>query len=127
MKDTDLPDHIQPLIQELLSRGLEIWLFGSRVNPTNKPANDWDIVVFGNAKLLLELSELDQPENLDLFVVTDGDHFESPWPRSSDGVIKSGELRKWKWTRDSATKATYEGTHSTRRTSQKSAVLIYNV
>ncbi len=50
------------------------------------------------------------PKDIDLLVVTDGENFECPWPRSPDGLVKRGELAKWQWTRTSENAAHYEGT-----------------
>lgn len=125
VKLTEFPEHMQPLIRDLLDRGLDIWLIGSRVNPTGEPPSDWDLIVFGSPEVLEEFSQQPPPGDLDLLVVTDGENFECPWPRPSDGVIKRGELTKWKWTPTSKTSATYAGTKWPKDWGdQKKAVLV---
>lgn len=110
MKVSDLATDIQPLVHDLLVCGNEVWLIGSRANGYSKHTSDWDFIVFGDDSLLQKLSELPAPERVDLLVVTDGQNFRSPWPRILDGVYKQGELAKWKWSRKSASAATYEST-----------------
>lgn len=101
---------MHPLFGDLLNRGFDVWLFGSQVNRTNKSPLDWDFIVFGDANLLNELSGLVPVPDVDLLIVTDGDTFESPWPRASDGVIKRGSLSSWEWTQQNGQSATYRGT-----------------
>jgi hypothetical protein len=105
-----LPSAIQLLIRPLLERHIEVWLIGSQANGNATVRSDWDFLVFGDAKLLRELSPLTPPPDLDLMVVYDGENFQSPWPRPTDGIHNGGDLALWKWSRTSRTTATYEGT-----------------
>ena len=101
---------MQPLVADLLNRGHDVWLIGSRVNPTATPPRDWDIVVFGNPELLEEIRARKPINDLDILIVVDGDHFESPWPRASDNVTKEGSLSNWKWRPTDIDSVVYEGT-----------------
>jgi hypothetical protein len=110
MQAANLPPHIQAFVADLLRRGFDVWLIGSRANPTNEQPNDWDFVVFGSAKLLEQLRSAKPIPDLDLLIVVDGENFEGPWPRATDGVIKHGSLTTWKWTQTGSDSATYKGT-----------------
>jgi len=57
MTIANLPQHIQAFVSDLLDKGVEVWLIGSRINMTGKPPADWDLLVFGDNTLLRELSE----------------------------------------------------------------------
>ena len=109
MIDT-MPDSIATLVQELISRGVEVWLIGSRANPTDVPPKDWDIVAFGDGGLLAEFRGRPQVENLDLLIVFDGDQFECPWVRRSDGATKGGSLAGWEWRPLDENRAEYRAT-----------------
>src|SRR4051812_22837681 len=110
MRAQELPKPIQSLIADLLKSDRVVWLVGSRVNPTGKPPNDWDFLIFGDTELLEQLRAREPVLDLDLLVVVDAEHFQSPWPRLSDGVIKSGSLTSWNWKVLGKDAATYEGT-----------------
>lgn len=101
-----------------------IWLVGSRANPSDRPPNDWDLIVFGTNEVLAGLSndaDRFETEDIDLLVVTDKDRFRSPWPRIGEGGgFKEGHLFPresdgphggtelgWEWTQISAEKAAY--------------------
>ena len=103
-----MPSNISAALDELTRRCPEVWLIGSRANPTEKPPNDWDIVVLGDRALLDEFRTRAPVEGLDLLIVLDGDNFESPWPRA-DGATKRGSLSGWGW-RKTDTGAVYVGT-----------------
>ena len=90
--------------------GYEVWLIGSRANGTARENSDWDLLVFGSADLLARLEGQSMVEDVDVLVVVDRDRLQSPWKRTTDGVVKSGSLAGWKWTRKSEREATYEGT-----------------
>jgi len=110
MKLTSILAHIQSFVADLLGRGFAVWLIGSQANPTGKPPADWDFMVFGNEALLDELSSQQPITDADPLIVFDGVAFKSPWPRASDGVIKTGSLTNWKWQQISEESASYEGT-----------------
>lgn len=95
---------------ELLSRGFSVWLIGSHANPTERQPADWDFMIFGTKALLDELTSQQPIPDVDAFVVFDGDNFKNPWPRASDGAIKKGSLKEWKWKSISEERASYEGT-----------------
>lgn len=83
------PPAVRKFVEARLDEGLEIWLIGSRANPTADPPNDWDFLIFGSRQLLDALSREVEIDGLDPLIVYDGDAFESPWPRRSDGATKS--------------------------------------
>ena len=114
MQITKLPEQVQPLLAELLERGIDVWLIGSRVNPSTVPPNDWDILIFGNAQLFSEIAAHDPPSGVDALVVVDGEQFKSPWPRKSDGHVNWGRLANWNWQRIDNDTASYEGTNRQR-------------
>jgi predicted nucleotidyltransferase len=86
----------------------EIWLIGSRAAGSGTRASDWDYVAFADKATLRALIRdrvLHDPE-VDLLVVHDGDEFCKPW---RDGLRrKKGALSRWKWQRETETRATYE-------------------
>jgi hypothetical protein len=104
------PADIRDFLRPILERDYRVWLFGSRANETHKPDSDWDVLVFGDCKLLSEISNKGHPTDLDLFIVTNNNDFECPWPRSSDGVRKKGNLTDWEWKDSGDGKAVYKGT-----------------
>jgi hypothetical protein len=120
-----LPDDIATYLRAVASAHPDIraiWLVGSRVNPKNRPPQDWDFLAFGSAEVLaaLKADNVLRRVDVDLLIVTDGDSFESPWPRSDlPGVFKSGNLKNyeedglvvisWEWKEVSATEAKYTG------------------
>jgi predicted nucleotidyltransferase len=104
MRVSDLPDPIQTVIADILRQGFDVWLIGSRVNPTGKPPKDWDFVVVGNAALLEQLRLETPVPDLDILVVFDGDNFESPWRDAS------GSLIRWKWASTGPDSVAYQGT-----------------
>lgn len=105
-----MPREIAAVVDELICRGNEVWLIGSRANPSILPPNDWDILAFGNSDLLNDFQRRPPVKDLDLLIVVDGDKFEGPWLRESDGATKAGQLSAWKWTRLNEGNATYKGT-----------------
>ena len=105
-----MPAAISKIINELTDRGIEVWLIGSRANPRDRPPKDWDFLVFGDERLLGELRERPLIQDLDLLVVFDGDEFESPWVRPTDGAKKTGSLSGWQWRRIGQDDATYRAT-----------------
>ena len=111
----DLPDDIRSHIQSLVDAYGDIqsiWLIGSRTNNNARPDSDWDFLVFTTPSVLLGLrsSRSFFRPDVDLLIVTDQDHFESPWPRDDKpSVYKRGRLRThttengiecvgWEWT-----------------------------
>jgi len=89
----------------------EAWLFGSRANCSANSASDWDYMVFADQATLEKLRSHSRFNctGIDLMIVTDGDHFASPWTEYSRS--KTGRLAAvnggWHWTRLSRTKAMY--------------------
>ena len=104
---TELPSDIQEFLRPLIEQDLDIWLIGSRANQTYTAASDWDFIIKGNESVLVELSKRRAPSNIDALVVYDGDSFRCPWPRPSDGWVKSGSLSQWGWSDVSPTEAKY--------------------
>lgn len=100
-------------LQPLLRAGYAIWLIGSRANQSERDDSDWDFLIFGSEQLVDELANTPDPGNIDALLVYDGDNFRCPWPRQSDGVIKSGSLRRWRWNATSSDQATYRGSKPT--------------
>jgi hypothetical protein len=107
------PVTVGHFVEPLLSAGFAVWLVGSRANQTYRTDSDWDFLVFGNPELLAGLTRQPNPGNIDALVVYDGDCFRCPWPRASDGVIKSGSLSGWRWNETSPSTATYQGSKAT--------------
>jgi hypothetical protein len=105
--DASMPGPVKAVVSELASRGVELWLIGSRANARWRPQSDWDILAFGNSDLLNEFRLRDPIDGLDLLIVHNGDDFEGPWLRPSDGVTKSGSLIGWEWRRTGDDVATY--------------------
>ncbi len=91
----------------------EIWLFGSRANSMLRATSDWDLLVFSTPKVLNDLKtnkDLNH-EDIDILIVYDDDHFESPWANiSKEGVeiTKSGSLKNWEFTKIDEKEATYK-------------------
>ena len=114
MKLYELPDLIRKNLEAILvsyNDIKEIWLFGSRSNGTESDSSDWDFLIFADEKLLSALRQ--EPKiknNIDILVVYDGDHFEDPWPRDSNGKFKKGNLKDWEWKQVSLDEAEYVGT-----------------
>jgi hypothetical protein len=57
--------------------------------------SDWDFLVFGDSETLkyLQASKDFYSENIDLLIVTNGDQFISPWPRTDyPEHFKAGHL-----------------------------------
>ena len=106
----DAPRAVAAAVNELLERGDEVWLIGSRANGTAKATSNWDFIVIGSSGTLGRLRSQAPIPDLDLLVVFDGDEFSSPWPRIEDGNFKTGSLRRWQWQRLSEELATYEAT-----------------
>lgn len=105
-----LPPPLASFIRHVYQAGFEVWLIGSRANGTAREDSDWDFLIFGNSALLSQLESEQAPENADVLVVYDGDAFRSPWNKTEDGVIKSGSLSGWKWSKTSESEALYSGT-----------------
>jgi hypothetical protein len=110
--ETSMPSPIRAVVAELVSRGIELWLIGSRANSKWHDHSDWDLLAFGDQSLLAEFRRRDAIEGLDLLIVHNGDDFEAPWIRESDGATKSGSLSEWKWRRTTDDQATYKATRA---------------
>jgi len=74
---------------------LSIWLIGSRANNSANENSDWDFFVFANEHILKSLKNnlYFKRENIDLFIVYNGNDFKEPWGDNP----KKGSLREWKW------------------------------
>jgi hypothetical protein len=105
-----MPAPIAAIVADLVSRCPEVWLIGSRANPTSAQPNDWDIVAVGDATLLEEFRARAPIDGLDLLIVYNSDDFEGPWLRASDGAKKTGSLSEWQWQRLNEDEATYRAT-----------------
>ncbi len=72
-----------------------IWLIGSRANASARNDSDWDLVAFGNEKILNSLREdtTFNCNNIDLLVVYDGNRFTEPWGDNP----KHGSLEQLNW------------------------------
>jgi len=105
-----MPASVATVVAELVSRCPEVWLIGSRANPTGTRPKDWDIMAMGDPTLLNEFRARAPIDDLDLLVVYNGDDFEGPWLRPSDGAKKTGSLTEWEWKRLSEDEATYRAT-----------------
>lgn len=91
-----LPSAITAYVHRLTSAhpGITaIWLFGSRANGTPKANSDWDLLVFGDHPILeaIRANETFRQPEIDLFIIYDGNRFESPWPDGDD--TKLGRLQ----------------------------------
>jgi hypothetical protein len=104
-----MPVQIAEGVRELLARSPEVWLFGSRVNPSDTPPRDWDVLVFGDLDLLSEFQERAPVEHLDLFIVWNDDNFQSPWISYPEGPLRSGSLSGWRWHKTREGEAKYRG------------------
>ena len=105
-----LPSHIQSFVSLLSGKVREVWLIGSRANGTQTSESDWDLLIFANESLLMELESWPEVENVDVLVVYDGNAFRSPWIAAADGSLKSGTLSAWHWEIKVDGEAAYEGT-----------------
>jgi predicted nucleotidyltransferase len=105
-----MPASIATIVGGLVSRCPEVWLIGSRANPTGTPPKDWDIIVVGDLILLDELRARPSIDGLDLLIVYNGNDFEAPWLRPSDGAKKTGSLSEWEWKRLNDDEAAYRAT-----------------
>lgn len=115
-----------------------IWLFGSRANNTFRLNSDWDFFIFGNLAILGSLRADNSFRRLcvDLFVVYDGNRFESPW--IDEDQAKVGRLQNcvdvvselyvygYRWRRVSDTEATYISTRHRDSAERLRAVRIYS-
>jgi hypothetical protein len=99
-----LPDDIAALIHKLTSTHPEIrevWLIGSRANPTERPPRDWDFLIFATPATLSALRSDDFLGSLDidLLVATDHDHIEGV-KAAQNGRIKTGHLNAYTTVQD---------------------------
>lgn len=108
---TEFPSKVRDFLLPLLAAGIPVWLVGSRASEYNRPDSDWDFIIFGDRPLLDRLRTQQDPGDIDALVVFDGDNFECPWPRQSDGATKSGSLSKWQWQQESPDRCVYRATN----------------
>lgn len=66
-----------------------VWLFGSRANGSSKADSDWDLLAFGDRAILdaLRADNTFRHPEVDLFIVHDGNRFESPWPDGDEAKL----------------------------------------
>lgn len=107
MKVDQFPPSVQAFVRPLIEARHAVWLIGSRASGTQTEGSDWDFVIFGSEPLVQSLAATAAPANIDALVVYDGDEFRSPWPRESDGWVKSGSLSHWAWSEVSQCEAKY--------------------
>ena len=114
-----------------------VWLFGSRDNGSFKANSDWDLLVFGDQSILdaIRADESFRRPEIDLFIVHDGNRFESPWPDGDEA--KLGRLHNafefnpdryvygYRWKEISATEATYISTRDSECIDKLRAWRIY--
>ena len=104
-----LPTYILEFLEKNINPTFETWLIGSRANNTASERSDWDLLIFGNRELLFELSNHSPIREADIFVVTDGNRFKSPWADESGSLTKQGDLADWKWQKHDGYVASYIG------------------
>jgi hypothetical protein len=83
----------------------QVWLTGPRVNEPGKRHSNWDLIMFADGKTLEALRRdpnWHRPD-LNLLVVTDGEHFDSAW-----GEARTGSLEALGWRIEDAHTARYE-------------------
>jgi hypothetical protein len=90
-----IPKEVIAYLDSLIAiyHGIEsIWLFGSRANGTFRTDSDWDFLIFANRAILdaLRADDTFRHPTAEIFIVYDGNRFESPWP---DDGSKCGRLR----------------------------------
>ena len=119
-----LSSPIKAFIDHLICFGRDIesiWLLGSRANGTSREDSDWDFLIFGDDEVLeaIRTDISHRRANIHLFVVTDGNHFESLWPHGTDTECIRGCLHGslddstgdwssgWCWEKVTATEAHY--------------------
>jgi len=108
-----LEEYFNKLIQ-LVPDIQEVWLFGSRVDNTASNNSDWDILIFANLAALefLQNNIFLRHQQVDLFVVYDGNRFKQPWvslDKSLKERTKKGNLEDWEFARISDSEAVYWG------------------
>lgn len=97
-KPTQLPEEIGMYVDALRQARPEIdevWLMGPRVNADESRGAVWDLLLFANRRALETLrsdAQWRRPD-VDLFVVVDGDHFESAWGAAAAGTLKDLDWR----------------------------------
>ncbi len=81
----DIRAYLNPLVRQFSIES--VWLIGSRANGTSRPDSDWDFLGFATKDVLraLRADNSFRQSGLHLFIVTDGNRFECPWPRSGAG------------------------------------------
>lgn len=83
----------------------QVWLVAQDGAPA-VAAPRWELLAFGSSETLKRLRRADNlhRSDIDVLVVTDGDHFENAWgPRQL-----SGSLARWGWRPASAGEAYYD-------------------
>jgi hypothetical protein len=102
-----MPKEIAAFIARVLQCCLDVrqvWLVSQDEAAAAAPR--WELLVFGSSETLKRLRRADNlhRSDIDVLVVTDGEHFENAWgPRQL-----SGSLARWGWRAASAGEAYYD-------------------
>ena len=93
-----LPPEVSAYLSRLLECCLDIrrvWLLGQDGEPAAGLVPRWELLVFADAPTLHRLRKSPDlhREDIDVFVVIDGDRFENAWGRGR----LSGSLVRWAW------------------------------
>ena len=96
------------LLNTALSTCLDIqavWSIDHEVSDTSVPAGQLKLLVFADAATCARLHRSRPAGNavVELFVVIDGDVFESAW-----GSVRSGSLARWAWRQTATGEAFYD-------------------
>ena len=103
-----MPKEIAEFIARVLQCCLDVrqvWLV-AQDSASAIAAPRWELLAFGSGETLKRLRRADNlhRHDIDLLVVTDGDHFENAWGRRQ----LSGSLARWGWRPASAGEAYYD-------------------
>ncbi len=114
MKDSpliepEIASYVRKLVNEFALIE-SLWLFGSRANKRARHDSDWDFLAFANPNVIFSLRSNPalRRDDVDLFVVIDGNRFESPWRRftGKPGYL-GGTLLELCWNILDTSNATY--------------------
>ncbi len=98
----------------------EVWLMGPRVDDEEARGSDWEFLAFGDREALKEVRSDGRWQRPDvrLFVVVDGDRFESAW-----GQPESGRLSAIGWSVEDGMSASYAAARENRAASERRAAV----
>lgn len=110
-------------IRRLLHHGggvQAVWSIGHGVEGDAREAGRLEILVFADRATLERLRECGDLHDADiaLFVVTDGDSFESAW-----GAQRPGSLARWAWREGTHGQAYYDESHWSAARDEAGAVV----